>query len=69
MSDDIVNRIEFNFYPDDRSNMRAVNLGVDVEDDMHIATIHRLCRYFAMCLGYTPETVNKYFGEEHDDDW
>ena len=62
------NRIEFNYYPDDRSCERQVNLSFEVDNDMHAAEFHRFCRYFGIVLGYAPETIDKYFGDESDDD-
>ncbi len=64
----IKNRIEFNLYPDDDSYQQAVSLGFDVDQDMQLETLHRMCRYFALCLGFAESSVDKVFGEESYDD-
>lgn len=61
--------LEFNLYPDDDCEYQhRTTLSVEVSEDMHCAEFHRLCRYFGIALGYAPETIDKYFGDESDDD-
>ena len=70
VSSKMKDRIEMSIYPDDNSPAAHVELGFEVDsEDFHIATLHRYCRYFALCLGFAPESVDKYFGEETDDDF
>jgi hypothetical protein len=64
----IKNRIEFNLYPDDESYQQAVSLGFDVNQDMSLEALHRMCRYFALCLGFAESSVDEVFGEESYDD-
>lgn len=35
--------------------------------DMHIATFHKLCRRFALAIGYAESSVDEYFGDEQED--
>lgn len=35
----------------------------NVPEGMHINTLHRLCKSFALALGYTEQTVENCFGE------
>jgi len=34
-----------------------------VKNDIHISAFHSLCKRFALAVGYTEKTVDKYFGE------
>ena len=63
----IKNRIEFNLYPDDESYQQAVNLSFEVDEDMSLNTLHRLCCRFAACLGFTEKSIESVFGEEDYD--
>lgn len=66
------NSIEFNYHIDkdnpDNKYKHETTIWFDVSDDMHIGELHRLCRAFALVLGYTESTVDEYFGEERYDD-
>jgi len=64
----IKNRIEFNLYPDEDSYQQAVSLGFDVDQDMPLEALHRMCRYFALCLGFAESSVDEMFGEESYND-
>lgn len=63
----IKNRIEFNLYPDDNSYQMPVSLSFEVDQDMNLAMLHRLCRYFALCLGFGMSSIDEVFGEESDE--
>ena len=65
----IMNRIEFTRYIDEGSYQQPVTLTFEVPQDMPLTTLHRLCRYFALCLGYTMKSVDEVFGEETYDDF
>ena len=41
----------------------------DVSSDHTIRTYHKLCKRFAIALGYIPSRVEEYFGEDYEEDW
>lgn len=59
----IKNRIEFNLYPDEKSYRNAVSLSFEEDQDMGLESLQRMCRAFALCLGYSERNVNEVFGE------
>lgn len=63
----IKNRIEFNLYPDEESYQQGVSLSFEVNQDMSINELHRLCCRFAACLGFTEKSIEEVFGEENYD--
>lgn len=63
----IKNRIEFNLYPDEESYQQAVNLSFEVDQDMSLTELHRLCCRFAACLGFAEKSIEEVFGEENYD--
>ena len=62
MSNDTYN---FEFYPADE-DMTTVRLSFD-KNDLNCAEFHKMCKRFAIALGYNPNTVEKYFGPDSDD--
>lgn len=62
-SESVKNTFNFEFYPDSEHE-RCVRLSFDMEPDLHISEVHRMCRAFAIALGYSVKSVNEYFGEE-----
>ena len=62
----IRNRVEFNLYPDEESYQTPVSLSFEVDQDMTLEVLHKLCRYFALCLSFSPESVDEVFGEACD---
>ena len=62
-------RATYNFecYPDNKNSINT-RLSFDINEDLHCAKFHRMCKAFALALGYHPDTVEKYFGEDSDDD-
>lgn len=64
----IKNRIEFNLYPDERSYRNAISLSFEEDQDMSLEALQRMCRAFALCLGYAESSVDKVFGEANYDD-
>lgn len=55
----------FEFYPDNDTET-PVRLSFDAED-LSCAQLHQMCKAFAYALGYTPNTIEKYFGPDKDD--
>lgn len=58
----------FEFYPDgdDRRNIR---LSYDVPGDgVTCGELQRMCKAFALALGYAPSSVEECFGEDVYDD-
>lgn len=71
MSDKVIkNRYEFTFYPgDERGYEDYVSLTFEAPEGLHAAAFHRMCKKFGLALGYAPETIERYFGEDSDDDF
>lgn len=62
------NRYEFTFYPgEDNEYEHYTCLTLEAPEGLHAADFHRMCRNFALVLGYAPETIDEYFGPERDD--
>lgn len=54
----------FKFIPHNENDWeQPIDLTVKLSSDAHISEIHRLCKLFALTLGYDYETVEEYFGE------
>ena len=49
--------------PDKTSSEENVTMRFRVKNDIHISAFHSLCKRFALAVGYTEKTVDKYFGE------
>jgi hypothetical protein len=49
--------------PDDSSCEENVTLRFIVDNDIHIRDFHRLCKRFALAVGYSEGLVDNYFGE------
>lgn len=64
----IKNRIEFNLYPDEKSYRNYVSLSFEEDQDMSLEALQRMCRAFALCLGYAESSVDRVFGEANYDD-
>ena len=59
----------FEFWPDEHNEHEIpMRLSFDMRPNLYCCEIHRMCRAFALALGYTLETVDKYFGPESFDD-
>lgn len=55
----------FEFYPaDDDSTSITLSFNATA---LCCAELHKMCKTFALALGYQPETVNLYFGENNYD--
>jgi len=62
--------INFEYWPHDKNeDSTPTRLSFDVKEGLHCAALHKMCKAFALALGYTPQTVERYFGEDSDDDW
>lgn len=54
--------VEFNYYNEDNDLDDDVNLTFRTTADMTIERLHTFCKYFAISLGFSQETVEKTFG-------
>lgn len=61
------NTYNFEFYPD-APELDSVRVSFDIQEDLHCAKLHRMCKAFALALGYHSDTVEKYFGHDSFDD-
>lgn len=55
--------ISFSFYPTDHEFWSDTYLSFSVHNDMDLGELHRLCKKFALSLGFSEGGVEKYFGE------
>jgi len=58
-----VNHVGFTFIDNSNEFENDLKMEFDCYPDMHISTLHNLCRRFALALGYSESSVNEYFGE------
>lgn len=59
------NTYNFEFWPSNEIET-PTRLSFDA-NDVHCSEFHQMCKAFAVALGYTPQTVEKYFGPDRDD--
>ena len=55
----------FEFYPAD-DDSTSISLSFNATD-LHCAELHKMCKTFALALGFQPKTVDLYFGEDKYD--
>lgn len=58
--------ISFSFYPSEHIYRHDTNLMFSVDDDMGLEEFHRLCKRFALTLGFSEKGINEVFGETFD---
>lgn len=62
-------RYEFTYWPGDEEGYADyVCLTYEAPEGIHAAAFHRMCKKFGLALGYAPETIERYFGPDSDDD-
>lgn len=49
---------------DDGEVDKEIHMGFDTYGGIHISEFHRMCKRFAYVMGFAPENVEKYFGED-----
>lgn len=60
-------RVNFSLMYDDPI-YEDMDLTYEVDEDMHISTLHRLCKSFARAAGFGEQLVENYFGETQWED-
>lgn len=61
-----LNTVSFSFYPIDHNFFHDIYLNFSVHEDMDIYELHRLCKRFALVLGYSEDCVERVFREDCD---
>ena len=60
--------ISFSYTPSDENKFGIpVYLSFEVPEDLSCVKLADLCRYFALVLSYSPETIDKYFNVPEDE--
>lgn len=57
-------QVSFSFHPDNKENYNDIYLSFFVNEEMSIWELHRLCKRFALVLGYAEKTVEEAFGKD-----
>lgn len=57
-----INTITFTFTDNVNKFGEDVRLSFDIEPDMPLEQLHRLCKYFASALGYGKDNIENLFG-------
>ena len=58
--------VTFSFYPTDHEFWHDTYLSFSVHNDMRLEELHRLCKKFALALGFSQEGVEEIFGGNWD---
>ncbi len=58
-----MNTFEFEFYPSSEHEHR-VSVSFEQPADLHISELHRMCKAFALALGYDYRNIEEYFGKD-----
>ena len=64
MEEEHFNQISFSFHPENKENHNDFYLNFFVSENMTIGELHRLCKRFALTLGYSEKNVEEAFGED-----
>ena len=59
-----LNQVSFSFHPDNKEDCNEFYLNFFVNKGMTIGELHRLCKRFALALGYSEKNVEDAFGED-----
>ena len=59
--------IGFTRYDEKNEFAADVDLTFRTTSGMTLGELHSFCERFALVLGYNPETVEEYFGEDQED--
>ena len=58
-------QVSFSFHSDNKEDCNDFYLNFIVSEDMTIWELHRLCKRFALALGYAEKNVEDVFGEDY----
>ena len=58
-------QVSFSFHTDNKEDCNDFYLNFIVSEDMTIWELHRLCKRFALALGYAEKNVEDVFGEDY----
>lgn len=58
--------IELNLYPGEKSYWDRTSLSMEMNEDLEISKLCDLFKSFLITLGFCPESVDKYFGEDEE---
>lgn len=59
-----MDRYNFEFYPNDGKEKGSVQLNFEQPNYLTIYELHKMCKKFAIVLGFSPEVVKEVFGED-----
>ena len=57
----------FEFYPESSDTPIRLSFDINADEGLHCAQLHRMYKAFAYALGYSPNSIEKYFGEDSND--
>ena len=58
-------QVSFSFHSDNKEDCNDFYLNFIVSEDMTIWELHRLCKRFALALGYAEKNFEDVFGEDY----